>query len=82
MKYIEMKEEIMKDLVASKWIKNAVKELEERDVVDVLNELYYLREMFGKRYEELVGGTDYREWRARNCRDREITCELVKVEKR
>jgi hypothetical protein len=48
----DLKTEIFDDLGASYWIRDAIDDLDMRDVVDVLHELDVLKELFWRKYKE------------------------------
>lgn len=52
MSYEDKAKEILRDGSTSYWMKEAIRSLHKRDVVDVLNELECLQELFMLRFEE------------------------------
>ena len=46
--------EILNDYAPTKWLKKAIKDLNERDVVDVLNELEILTHIFKMKFKEIT----------------------------
>jgi hypothetical protein len=56
--YPERAREVVKDLGSSDWIKKAIVDLDRRDIVDVLNELELLQELFVEKFDYMKAAVE------------------------
>ena len=55
------REQILNSMGTSFWAKDSLKQLENRDICDVLNDLDMLKEHFQHKFDELCGNTKYQD---------------------
>ena len=54
-KYQKIKSDIFKEIGCSDWLKRAIEELDERDVVDALHDIEALTQVFEQKWREIKG---------------------------